>query len=186
MSRPLLRSLAFALVLASAVPALAQTPTPSPAPPAVDPTDVASPEAAIAAVYQTISGPAGTPRNWDRLRGVMAPNARFTALHVVDGVVKVRSLTVEEYIANAGPYFAKQGFYERGVLTHVNRWGHIETAASPYESRHAPGEAPFARGINQFRLYFDGKRWWVESIMWEDETTALALPADANAALKAR
>jgi hypothetical protein len=35
---------------------------------------------------------------------------------------------------------------------------------SSYESRHAPGEKPFERGINSVQLLNDGKRWWVVSI----------------------
>jgi hypothetical protein len=57
---------------------------------------------------------------------------------------------------------------------------------SPYESRHAEGEPPFQRGVNHFQLTSDGKRWFIESIIWEGESATFPLPADAAAALKAR
>ena len=50
------------------------------------------------------------------------------------------------------------------------------TVVSPYESRHAPGEAPFARGVNHFQLVNDGRRWFVIDIFWEDETPQAPLP----------
>jgi hypothetical protein len=47
---------------------------------------------------------------------------------------------------------------------------------STYESRHAKGEKPFARGVNSFQLFFDGTRWWIVTIYWEDETPGHSLP----------
>ena len=47
-------------------------------------------------------------------------------------------------------------FYEHGVVGQIWRYAHIATVVSPYESRHAPAEAPFQRGINTFQLASDG------------------------------
>jgi hypothetical protein len=41
---------------------------------------------------------------------------------------------------------------------------------STYESRHAKGEKPFARGINSIQVFNDGQRWWVLNILWESES----------------
>ena len=45
----------------------------------VDPKDVSSPEAIVAAVYDVISGPAGQKRNWDRMRTLFVPDAIFAS-----------------------------------------------------------------------------------------------------------
>ena len=37
------------------------------------PADVASVDAIVAALYDVISGPAGAPRDWDRMRSLFAP-----------------------------------------------------------------------------------------------------------------
>jgi hypothetical protein len=180
-------ALACALALAVAGPAAAQTPAPAPAvapaPPPADPNDVSSPERIVLSVYETISGPAG-PRNWDRLRSLMLPGARFiVASPAPDGSVRNRVLTTEDYIGRAGPALLKEGFTEHGVIGQSSRFTHIAAIASPYESRHAPGEKPFARGINHFELISDGKRWWVATIEWEAESAGNPLPAWADKAL---
>ena len=48
---------------------------------------------------------------------------------------------------------------------------------STYEARHAPGAAPFARGINSLQLLFDGARWWIVTVYWEAESEAVKIPA---------
>lgn len=195
------RSIAVAslLSLALTAPALAQTApaappaaaAPAPAP-AANPADVASPERLLAAVYATISGPQAQPRDWARFRSLMAPGARLIAVGIAaDGSIRRRELSVEDYVAHADAAFAKEGFYEHGVIPRAAgmapfAWGHVATIVSPYESRHAPGEPPFARGVNSFQLTSDGKRWFIETILWEGESAALPLPADAAAALNAR
>ena len=175
-----LTALACFAATALAASAMAQTP------PTVDPKDVATPEAAVQAMYDVISGPAGQVRNWDRMRGLMAPYAHFVAAGVkADGTVTVRDLTPDDYATRATPMLAKEGFFERGVMLRVTRYGHTAVVESPYESRHAAGEAPFARGINQFVLVNDGVRWWVTEIIWEGESAGNPLPPEADAALKA-
>ena len=187
----MIRSLALVLALAAATPALAQTaPAPAPAaaaapaaPPPADPKDVNTDQRIVLAVYETISGPAG-PRNWDRLRSLMAPGARFIVTGPgPDGGLRTRVLTTEDYIGRAGPATLKEAFYEHGVIGEGSHFAHIASIASPYESRHAIGEKPFARGINHFELVSDGKRWWIVTISWEAESPTNPLPAWADKAL---
>ena len=78
--------------------------TPAATPPA-KPTDVASPDAILAATYDVISGPPGT-RDWDRFRTLFVPGARLIAVQKgKDGNLGARVLTPEDYISRAGPYF---------------------------------------------------------------------------------
>jgi hypothetical protein len=187
--RPLAQSLCVALALAAATPVLAQS-APAPAaaattqaPPPADPKDVSSDQRIVLAVYETISGPAGT-RDWNRLRSLMAPGARFIVTSPSpEGGQRTRVLTTEDYVGRAGPLMLKEGFYEHGVIGEVSHFTHISSIASPYESRHAMGEKPFARGINHFELVSDGKRWWIVTISWEAESPTNPLPAWADKAL---
>lgn len=155
--------------------------------PAADPADVTTPVSPVKAMYETLSGRAGEARNWNRFRSLMAPGARFITESVAaDGTVHRRSLGVEELITSNDQGFATQGFFEHGVVAREDVWGHFAVVVTPYESRRAPGEAPFARGIKHVELTSDGKRWFIESIVWERETPAYPLPPDAAAALKSR
>jgi hypothetical protein len=149
--------------------------------------DVASPDAIIQAVYSVISGPKGVPRDWPRLRSLMAPGGIFAVTGAPkDGPLRTRVFSVDDFIANSSKALENQAFYEHGVLGAQWRYAHIATIASPYQSRREPGEAPFQRGINTFQLSFDGTRWWIVSIAWEAETQAFPLPAQDDALLKAR
>src|SRR6476619_4934330 len=91
-----------------AVGAPAQTPSPTPPPtatpspaaiPPANPADVATMDSIIAAVYDVISGPAKTPRNWDRFRSLFVPGARLIPTgRRQTGEVVARVRTPEEYI----------------------------------------------------------------------------------------
>ena len=77
-----------------------------------DTKDISSPEAIIAALYDVISGPAGQKRNWDRMRTLFVPDARMIPTGKrPTGESTRRVLTVEEYIANSGPFLEKEGFF---------------------------------------------------------------------------
>ena len=142
--------------------------------------DVSSPDAILAATYDVISGPAGQKRDWDRFHSLFAPGARLIPTSPSpDGSIAVRTLSADDYIARASARFESAGFYEKEVARHTERWGHILQAFSTYESRHdAKDAAPFARGINSFQLFFDGKRWWIVTIFWEAETPQSPLTKD--------
>jgi hypothetical protein len=84
---------------------------------------------------------------------------------------------VEDYVKSGGAYFLQNPFYEVESHRVEERYGHVAHVFSTYESRKAPGEEPFTRGINSFQLFWDGSRWWVVSIFWNDESQAGPIPA---------
>src|SRR6266849_10852432 len=106
-------------------------------PPTAQPKDVDSIEHILAAVYDSISGPAG-PRDWDRFRPLFYSGARLMPSRRDDkGKITANALTVDDYIARAGDYFAKEGFFESPVGNRIETWDHIAHVWSTYESRHA-------------------------------------------------
>jgi hypothetical protein len=140
------------------------------------PSDVDTIEHIIAATYDVISGPAG-PRDWDRFRSLFYPGARLIPSRRDDkGVISARVLTPDEYVIRGQSIFSKDGFFENAVANRIETWDNIAHVFSTYESRHAKGEKPFARGINSFQLLNDGTRWWIVSIYWESEDQAHPLP----------
>jgi hypothetical protein len=140
------------------------------------PGDVDSIDHIVAAVYDVISGPAG-PRNWDRFRSLYYPGARMIPIRRDDkGSITARVSSPDEYATRAQDFFSKEGFFENSVANRVESWDHIAHVWSTYESRHAKGEKPFARGINSFQLFNDGSRWWILTIYWESEDATHPLP----------
>ena len=104
----------------------------------VNPSDVESIDAIIAAAYDVILGPAGQPRDWERERSLFYPGARFIPTATVAGRNDVELapliLDVAGYIARVEPLFEEKRvlrkrdrpprriFREhRARLEHVNR-----------------------------------------------------------------
>ena len=158
----------FALLAGMASGALAQHARPA---------DVASVDAVVAALYDTISGPAGQARDWDRLRGLFRADGRMI-VHARNkqGIFHTRVLSVDDYIARVTPLFVKKGFFESELTRRSEQFGQIAHVFSTYESRHAKDAKPFQRGINSIQLVNDGKRWWVQSLVWQAETDNNPLP----------
>jgi hypothetical protein len=132
----------------------------------------------LSALYGTISGAAGAPRDWERLRSLFAPEGRMV-VHGVNksGEITTRVLTVSDYISRVTPVFAKEGFYETELARTTETFGQIAHIFSTYESRRAPDEAkPFQRGMNSIQLVNDGQRWWIQSLVWQAETDKNPLP----------
>ncbi|OON61277.1 hypothetical protein B0920_16510 [Massilia sp. KIM] len=146
--------------------------------PAARPADVASVDAIVKALYEVISGPAGAPRDWDRMRSLFAPGARMMAIGVrKDGSIGMRAMTPDDYIAANSKVFATTGFFETELARTTDAFGQLVHVFSTYEARHAPGDAkPFMRGINSIQLVNDGNRWHVLSLAWRAEDPKLPLP----------
>ena len=143
-----------------------------------DPKDVSSPEAIVAVVYEVISGPAGQKRNWDRMRTLFVPDARMIPTGKrLTGESTRRVLSVEDYITNSGPFLEKDGFFETEIGKKTEQFGNIVHVFSTYESKRTlADEKPFMRGINSFQLWYDGKRWWVITILWQSESKDTPIP----------
>ena len=165
-------------------------PTTTPPPPAANPSDVATQDSIIAALYDVISGPAGRKRDWDRFRSLFAPGARLipTGPRRPPGTPPdapltgqeeyvPRALTPEEYVQRSGPFLEGVGFFERETARRTEQFGHIAHAFSTYEGKLKSADAkPFVRGINSIQLVNDGRRWWIVTVFWEAETERTPLP----------
>jgi hypothetical protein len=147
--------------------------------PAAKPEDVRSINAILAAIYDVISGPAGQ-RDWNRFRALFVPEARFTSTvkRSDSNAGSVRLYSVEDFVQQGGAYFSDHAFYESAIVNRVQRFHNIVQVFSSYESRNAPGEKPFSRGVNSIQLFYDGSRWWVLSILWDEESPGNPLPPD--------
>ncbi|QNN64264.1 nuclear transport factor 2 family protein [Sphingomonas rhizophila] len=169
--RSILLGALVVLAPVAAPPAMAQ---PAPAA-AIDAaaTDAAAISAAVKDVYAVISGPAGQPRDWARMRSLFAPDARMTAITPKG----LSGGTLEDYIAKSGPILVKVGFTERELAHRIEQYGDIAHVWSSYEGTSTDGKLK-VRGINSFQLARLGGQWKVQSIFWQPEHSGLPLPAD--------
>ena len=165
----------------AAAPAAAPVPDTQAVPAAADKTapDLKTLDGILSALYSTISGAAGAPRDWERLRSLFTHEGRMV-VHGPNksGDMTTRVLTISDYISRVTPVFAKEGFYETELARSTDSFGQIAHVFSTYESRRSPDEAqPFQRGMNSIQLVNDGQRWWIQSLVWQAETEKNPLPA---------
>ena len=139
--------------------------------------DVASIDGLIAAFYESTAGPAGQPRDWDRLRSLCNPATRFVASRPMgDGRAAVFALTIEDYIQHNRTYFEKGGFFESEVARRVEAFGNIAHVWSTYESRRSKDAEAYSRGIYSIQLLYDGQTWSIISVFWDHERPENPLP----------
>lgn len=170
----------FTLLMACAVNAQVASPS-TPVAKEADPKDVGSLDAIMKAVYDVISGDAGKARDWDRFRSLFHKDARLipSGKNQQTGVVGARVMTPEDYIRTSGPFLEKNGFHERELARHVDQYGNIAQVFSTYHAfKTATDKEPFMRGINSFQLLNDGKRWWVMTIYWQQESAENPIPKE--------
>ena len=135
--------------------------------------------ALIAEFYDTVSGPAGA-RDWSREREIFHPAARLMRTGVDEqGKPWIRVMNVDDYIEDTAPFFAANDFYEIEVARRVDRFGNVAQVRSVYEARRSPDDAEIVkRGVNSIQLFHDGERWWVVSVLWDNERAGVEVPAE--------
>ena len=140
--------------------------------------DTESVDAILTALYESISGPSGEERQWDRFRNLFAEGAQLIPIRVTQDTTHAVFNDIESYIERANPYFLQNGFFEVEVARKTERFGHILHAFSTYESRNKTEDPePFSRGINSIQLLHDGDRWWIVNVMWDSERPNQPIPA---------
>ena len=146
---------------------------------AADPADVGSIEGIVKASYETISGGVGVARQWGRDRTLYDPHVRFVAIDKdkKSGNLRVDSTDEQEFADADDGFMVKEGFTERELRQEIHRFGNVATVLSSYEGKVASTGKVVNRGVNIFQLYFDGKRWWILSMVWDQESPENPIPA---------
>jgi hypothetical protein len=139
----------------------------------------------LASLYDVISGPAGKPRDWDRFRSLFLPDGRLGAIRLEtpatganpEPKVDIALLTPDMYVERDDPYFKTHGFFEHSIANRTEEFGNLVHVWSTYESRHEAKDAkPFARGVNSIQIVHAQGRFWIASILWDEERPGLTLP----------
>ena len=172
--------------------------TPAPAPPplvgtlaghpdwpaAKNPSDVDTVDHLVASLYDVISGPAGK-RDWDRFHSLFVPDGRISVVLPESAATKDAParkgdavfLTPDMYAQRDTPYFETHGFFERSIANRVEEFGNLVHVWSTYESRNAKDDSqPFTRGINSIQIVHAQGRFWIASVLFDDERPGLTLP----------
>jgi hypothetical protein len=141
--------------------------------------DVSTIEGIVTASYETISGGKGVARQWGRDRTLFDPNSRSAAIRVdaKTGAIKTESVTEQDFADRSDASLVKDGVTERELKHVIKRFGNVATVLSSYEGVTDSGKV-IERGVNIFQLYFDGKRWWILSMVWDEERPGNPIPKE--------
>src|SRR5262249_5180389 len=143
------------------------------------PEDVTTIEGIVKASYETISGGVGVPRQWGRDRTLFASSVRYISIGKDKaGALKVSTSDYQEYLDESDDFVVKQGFTEVELGHKIERFGNVATVLSSYEGKLQSTGKVVTRGVNIFSLYFDGKRWWIQTMLWDEETPQNPIPAE--------
>src|SRR5206468_5527521 len=74
--------------------------------------DAVSIDSVIEAMYETISGPKGQPRQWERDRALHHPKALLIPARQATGGPAGGVFSFDEFVATRAPFFAENDFYE--------------------------------------------------------------------------
>jgi hypothetical protein len=133
----------------------------------------------VRASYETISGSVGAPRQWGRDRTLFVPSVRYISLsRNKAGEVKAQTSDYQEYLDESDDFLVKQGFTEVELGRKIERFGNVATVLSSYEGKVQSTGKVATRGVNIFSLYFDGKRWWIQTMSWDEEGPENPIPAE--------
>jgi len=146
--------------------------------PSANPADVSSKDAIVGAIYEAISFREGEHPDMSRLRSLFNPHAQFIRI-TQDGV---DTMDLESFTASFRERVktgALKSFYEAELSRQTLAFGSIAQIFSTYHKRmNTEDPESLIRGINSLQLYYDGQRWWISSILWEDERHDNLIPPE--------
>ena len=133
--------------------------------------DVSSIDAIITAIYDSITFTKGKKPNLERFRSLFTSNAQF--IRMTEEGAKI--MTLDDFISSFAERVKKGeliSFYEKEVSRKENIFGNIAHIFSQYvKCVNQDTPAVERSGVNSIQLFYEGKRWWICCILWEDKPT---------------
>lgn len=132
----------------------------------------------INTLYKVISGEKGEKRDWNLFKFLFHPDAKLiTSGKDTDRKFQIRYMKPDDYIKSSGKWMTDTGFIEKEMHRTVDAYGNIAHVFSTFQSFYSKtDEEPFMRGINSIQLLNDGKRWWIMTVFWDNETRWNPIP----------
>jgi hypothetical protein len=140
--------------------------------------DVATPDAVVSAVYESISGSVGKERDWARMRYLWLASARIIlSSDNYQGKARYENISLETFIGRVSDYYKEEGFFERELTSTSVRFGNIAQIWSTFEIRKGSVTGPVInRGINSWQLVEKEGRWWISQLTYDFESSKHPIP----------
>jgi hypothetical protein len=130
-------------------------------------------------VLRLTSNKKGESRNFDALRNLFLPTARFTVVNHGDSFPQpVESVSLEEFISLLRDDEHEQGYREYEISHTVNEFNGIAQVFQPF--RGVDAEQHAEKGVNSYQLAFYKNRWWIVSVLWTLESKGFRVNKNAR------
>lgn len=141
------------------------------------PEDVASPRAIVFALHAAVTGKVAT-FDWQRFRSLFLPEARIgESGKEISGKPEVKFDSVENWIRSARSQPSKGTNREVIYKMHVEQFGNIANVFYSHSAIFTEnGEVDDVWRVNSCQMLFDGQRWWITSVIWNDSPKKWDLP----------
>lgn len=126
--------------------------------------------------YRTKSGAENTGIGGFSYGGVAA---LYTLMSKPDifGKLRANVMNHNQYVNDTNEFFVAEGFREREINRVVRKFGNIAHVFSMYEFSTEDGKEK-GRGINSIELFWDGARWWISAVSWDEERPNNRIPME--------
>jgi hypothetical protein len=120
----------------------------------------------------------------DRFRSLFLPDGRLGWVVPESAATKDKPAgkgdaflpTPDMFMQQNDSYFQAHGFFERSIAIRVEDFGNLVEVWSTKESRYAKDDAQPSRGIDAFQIVQVRGRFWIASVLFEDERPGVTLP----------
>ena len=140
--------------------------------------DVGSIDGIVKAFYEVISGGVGVPRQWSRDKTLYIPDIRFVGMSERGGRIVADVMNHQQYVEGSNDFFVKEGFVEKEIKRVTRKFGNMAHVFSSYEFSTSGKNKMSGRGVNSIEMFFDGKRWWISSVTWDEERPNNPIPKE--------
>ena len=142
-----------------------------------NPADVSTIDGIVKAFYEVISGGKGVARQWSRDKTLYTLDVRFVALSEENGKIRAGVMNHNQYVNSSNEFFVNEGFSEREINRVTRKFGNLAHVFSVYEYSTEDKKLK-GRGVNSIELFWDGKRWWISAVTWDEERRNNPIPKE--------
>ncbi len=140
--------------------------------------DVGSIDGIVKAFYEVVSGGIGVPRQWSRDRTLYIPDVRFIGMNERGGKIVADVMSHQKYVEGTNDFLVQEGFVEKEIKRVTRRFGNMAQVFSTYEFSTSGKNKVSGRGVNSIEMFFDGKRWWISAVTWDEERPNNPIPKE--------
>jgi hypothetical protein len=139
--------------------------------------ELSSIDGVLKTFYASLGFPEGKGPDWEKFRSLFGFSTSPCVRVAGDSVMTMDREGFISFFTGRITRGTLKSFEEKELSRAGEYFGRIAQVFSTYEKKMnlAAGGAP-VRGINSFSLYFKDDRWYIASVVWQDESEAKPIP----------